>query len=286
MAVAARTLDVLDDDRIGWQIQGRGNGGAQREHALTVAPDLEAPAVIVRDGAAGADRRVGEVRPREGGGNGGRVVVPSAVGADEVGLGIGCPQPLLDVVLVGQLDAVRPRRRGRQGFCRLGGLPFAASDDGKEIAVAHDLLDAGHGRNVVEGGVLEVGAGTRWPHHPGVQHAVEIQVVDEAWPAKHLVGQVDTSQVLRCRWGELDVEGRIADLHVQVDDSGQVGIGADARAVGGREHAGHQPHLFDVQRRLVRCRAPEQLARLGAHPPHSRPGDRDGQAARGQALVR
>ena len=29
VAVAARTLDVLDDDRIGGQIQGRGNGAAQ-----------------------------------------------------------------------------------------------------------------------------------------------------------------------------------------------------------------------------------------------------------------
>ena len=89
--------------------------------------------------------------------------------------------------------------------------------------------------------------------------------------AKHLVGQVDASQILRCRRRELDVEGRIADLDVQVDDAGEVGIGADAGAVGGREHAGHQPDLLDVQRRLARGRAAEQLARLGAHPPDRRP---------------
>ena len=241
----------------------------------------------MRDGTAGADRRVCEVGPREGGAHDNRrVVVPSAVIADETGLGLGRPQPALQVTRVGQLDTCRPGRGGRQHLGRLGGLSLATSDDGQEVAVAHDSLDTGHGRNVRDGDVFEVSARAGRPHDPRVQHAVELQVVDEAWAAKHLVGQVDPSQVLRRGRCELDLKGGVADPDVEVDDAGEVCIRADAGAVGGHEHAGYQSDLRGTEPRFVRGRAAEQLARLRAYPPDRRTGDRDRQAACSHPLIR
>ena len=164
-------------------------------------------------------------------------------------------------------------------------MAFATGDDGEEVAVAHDLLDTGHGRNAVRGSVLEVCSRAGRPHDPGVQHAVELQVMDEAWAAKHLVGQVDSSQVLRCGRCQLDVERGLADPDVQVDDAGKVGVRTDPGAVAAREHTGHQPDVCDFQPGLARGRATEQLTRFSADAADRRPGDGDRQTARGQSLV-
>ena len=66
VAVAAGPLHVVDHDRLGRQIQRHGDGVAQGEHALAVAPHLESPVRVARDGTAGADGRVREEGAREG----------------------------------------------------------------------------------------------------------------------------------------------------------------------------------------------------------------------------
>ena len=125
VAVAAGALDVLHDDGIGRQFQGRRNGTAQREHTLAVAPHVEASVVVFRDGTAWADRCVRKEGPREGGvHHGRRIVVPGGVIADQAGLGLCASQPPGQVIAIGQLHARRPRRCGRQSLGRLGGLPL------------------------------------------------------------------------------------------------------------------------------------------------------------------
>lgn len=123
-------------------------------------------------------------------------------------------------------------------------------------------------------------------HHPGVQHGVEFEIVNEAGTAQHFVRQVNAGQVLGRGRGEFDLQRRIADADVEVDGAREVGVRPDGGTVGGHEYPRHQPDLRRLEPGLLRGRATEQLTRLGAHPPHRGTGERDRQAACREAFIR
>ena len=95
------------------------------------------------------------------------------------------------LAFVGQRLAGAPRRALAQG-----GEPglrrrFGLGDDAGEAAVPHDGNDAGNcaRTRLVERGQL--GARRRRLQHAAVQQAGQAQIVHEARPAEHLVGQVE-----------------------------------------------------------------------------------------------
>ena len=194
VAVAAGALDVLHDDVLGRQRAGEREVGAQIVDALAVRPDMHlVRAGPLRDRARGRHRRVRDegtrVLPADRAGHFRRRRCLSLV--DGGGLDGLALEPGGEIRLVGQRLARAPRRAlaqgGEPGFRRT----FRFGDDADEAAVAHHGDDAGNPActRLVERGQL--GARRCRFQHAAVQQAGQLEIVHEARPTEHLVGQVE-----------------------------------------------------------------------------------------------
>ena len=90
---------------------------------------------------------------------------------------------------VGQRLRLRPCRL--ELLRRLDRGPLALGDDAEEIALAHDLDDAGNVLDRALVDAFELGADRRRAHHAAVQHAGHAEVLHVGEAAGHLVRDVD-----------------------------------------------------------------------------------------------
>ncbi len=290
MAVAARPLHMLYGDRRRIELQGAGQGRAQRIDALAMRPHLQMAVAVHRQPAGRPDRGMGDVHPRVG-----RLVGPRrgrriggrrAVGLVDRGL---LQQPArLFLKRVQCLDIVpgdMARRDGSGGFDD----GFVRADNGEKIAVADDLDRAFGGtadRRLVDG--PDRRAAARLAHDSGMHHAVERQIVQECRPAEHLVGKIDARQAV----SDHPMLARFFDGGAAGCVSGEIDGGGERPVIlAGRLAAMQDRAVIDRQLGAgmagLRCRVVEkQPAHLGAGQAQCDAAELDRLAAGGIALVR
>jgi hypothetical protein len=198
VAVATRSLDVDAAQGLLGQAQHLGDRLPQREHALRVAPDRELALVHQGDRAGWPDRAVQLVGPAILGLErpDGQLPRGRARRANDEVLGRKLTEGLEQLRLPGQAGALLPGNGAFERPHGLDGLVLALRHHGQVAAVPHQLENAGHAlhRRPVER--LEGRALVRRPHHAGMHHPGQAQVLHVGDPARDLARNVHARQRL------------------------------------------------------------------------------------------
>ena len=286
--VGAGALGVAHGHPASVQAEPGRDGVAQREHALAVAPHGDRAVIPAGDRAARRHRGVREERPGVLGGadrgrGNSRALV--AAGFDRGVLGGRGQQEARQVIGVRQRlgDLPPGRLRHQARGAERGGV--SGRDDTEERAVA-DRADIGRERGIAGAEQFRHDGGR--PDHAAIQHPGQDDVVQEPGPPGDLVRQVEPGCAAashRPPARRLDRD-QDASLPVEQSRAGQRPVAEPGGLPGGEDLPIGNGQRGGGGAELGRGGGQHQRARLRARLPQRRAGMLDGQAARGDPLVR